>query len=287
MYFSRAASFAPLRELFLAFFLRQSTCLQPRDATGLAADPGAASGDSVKQLKISRKGAKSAEKISNSCLLARFASFAPLREIFLALLFAAPAYADTVFEHPAGAAQLERDLAPVAATLRQARTLRGAYSQSKTLHELPNPLLADGTYLFVKDTGIVWRTVRPFASELVITRNQIVSRDAGGGTLRIGADQQPGIRTVSGLFFAVFALDFATLETMFDLYSVHDGGRWRLGLKPKVAAGTIGEIVVSGARYVERVRMQDRNGDLTDVRLRASVAARAPASAQDLAAFSK
>lgn len=186
----------------------------------------------------------------------------------LALCAAGGATAGTVFDHPADRAQLERDLAPAIATLRDARVLRGAYAQEKRLHELPRPLSAEGTFLFARGIGIAWRTVKPFESELVITEREIVQRDSGGTTLRLSAEQQPGVRTVAAVFAAVFALDFDALQAMFELHSRRSGAGWELGLRPRAGmAGAIREITVVGARHVERVRLSDTHGDVTDIRL--------------------
>lgn len=202
--------------------------------------------------------------------------------LLAALAAAGPAAGatDPVFDHPADRAQLERDLAPAIATLRAARVLRGAYAQEKRLHELPRPLLADGTFLFARGVGIAWRTVRPFESELVITDREIVQRDSGGVALRLSAEQQPGVRTVAGVFAAVFALDFDALQSLFDLYSRRSGAGWELGLRPRPGmAGAIRQITVGGRQHVERVRLSDTRGDETDIRLRDT-----SVSAEDLSA---
>jgi hypothetical protein len=198
-----------------------------------------------------------------------------------------PAFADTasrdsIFDHPADAAQLARDLSPALGTVRGARTLRGTYVQKKRLHELPHPLVAEGTFLFVRDLGIAWRTEKPFPSELVITANDILQRDGGNTTMRISADRQPGVRTVAAVFFAVFALDFDALANNFELYSRGAGDgpgskRWQLGLKPRgKQAGAVREIVVSGRTQVEDVHLAEANGDTTDLSLKGKPSADAP-----------
>jgi hypothetical protein len=229
--------------------------------------------------------------------------------LFVAVCFAASplgtAAADTVFDHPADAAQLARDLAPAIATLRDARTLRGTYTQKKILHEVPRPLLAEGTFLFARDVGIAWRTVKPFSSELVITRRAILQRDRGGASSQLSAERQPAVRTVAEVFFAVFALDFAALEPLFELYSrraaaapgASAGGLkvfsmtpaagWELGLRPKAGlGGAIRQITVGGRRHVERVWLSEVSGDEADIRLRDTVASGEALSAEEQQRFS-
>lgn len=177
----------------------------------------------------------------------------------------ASASAETVFAHPADAARIRAALGPVTARLAGARSISGPYSQKKYLRELPKPLLAGGNFTFVRDRGITWRTTTPFASELIIERDALVQRDANGQEIRIDAAQQPAVRMVARIFFAVFSLDFAELEQLFTLSLQQDGGGWQLGLQPKQASGTIDAIVVSGHSEVERVRLLERGGDRTEI----------------------
>lgn len=183
---------------------------------------------------------------------------------------------DTVFDHPASAARIEQDLKAVTTTLRQAQTLRGRYTQTRRLHEIPKPLLARGRFVFVRDLGIAWLTQTPFASELVITRDAITQRD-GGSVTRLSTEQQPGVRAVASVFFAVFALDFKTLEGLFDLSSRRTGQGWELGMKPRAGTGdAISGIVVSGRAQVDGVVLTDKSGDVTEIRMTEAVASPAP-----------
>lgn len=201
------------------------------------------------------------------------------------LFFSAPAWADTVFDHPATPETFARDLREATATLKDARTLRGAYVQDKALAGVPHPLHAEGQFLFVRDLGIAWRTTLPFDSELVITGGDILQRENGQVSMRLSAAQQPAVRIVADIFSAVFALDFDRLSANFELYSRRVGRGWELGLKPRAAQGPLKQIVVSGGKRVERVRVSDANGDETDIRLRTGTISKDAPTAADLARF--
>lgn len=191
-----------------------------------------------------------------------------------------------VFSHPATPAALAQQLSAATRGLQEAQTLRGGYLQQKTLQGLPRPLEAEGTFLFVRGTGIAWRTARPFESELVITPTDIIQREGGRVSLHLAAARQPSVRVVSDIFTAVFALDFAALAARFDLFgrTVRDG--WELGLRPRAGqGGALKHIVVSGRAQVERVRVSDSNGDETDIRLRGTTLSAAAPAADELKRF--
>lgn len=212
-----------------------------------------------------------------------------LRSLLLfALLATLPgaANAATVFDQRADAQSLSVALAPVIKDLQSAQTLRGRYQQRKTMRELPRPLLADGSFLFVRDLGLVWRTETPFVSELIITRDALVHRDGGGASVRVGVEQQPAIRMVGSIFFAVFSLDFATLERLFRLSGgAQSGGGWAIGLQPLQNAGSMRDIEVRGAAQVQRVILHETGGDVTEIELRDTVASTTPATAAERALF--
>ncbi|MGH8444611.1 MAG: hypothetical protein ACREVL_05050, partial [Solimonas sp.] len=121
---------------------------------------------------------------------------------------------EMVFAHPADAATIRAALGPLTRELAAARTLSGPYTQKKTLRELPQPLASAGDFLFVREVGVAWRTLTPFPSELIVTRDALVQRD-GGSSTRVAAGQQPAVRMVARIFFAVFSLDFAQLSELF------------------------------------------------------------------------
>jgi hypothetical protein len=219
----------------------------------------------------------------------RFAAALMLSFVFAgaasAATVASPKAAGSVFDHRATAADVTRALGDATRALQKAQTLRGNYTQSKTLQGVPKPLLAEGTFLFVRDRGIAWRTEKPFESELVITDSDIIQREGGRVSMRLSASQQPAVRVIAGIFASVFALDFAALEERFDLYCRKTAGGWELGLRPRGDSGALRQIVVSGRAQVERVRVADTHGDETDIRLRDTVVSAQAPAADELGRF--
>lgn len=211
--------------------------------------------------------------------------------LLFAVFFAAPSWSagaartDVVFDHAATARSFARDLREATLALKGAKTLRGQYSQDKRLTGVPHPLHAEGRFLFVRDLGIAWETTAPFESELVITGSDILQRENGRVSMHMSAAQQPAVHIVAEIFSAVFALDFERLSANFELYSRSKGRGWELGLKPRQPNGTLKQIVVSGAKQVERVRVSDANGDETDIRLRATVVSSVAPAPEELKRF--
>lgn len=207
----------------------------------------------------------------------------------LLALVAAPAVAapaSSVFDHPTTAPALAQQLSGATQGLRDAQSLSGSYVQLKQLAGVPRPLEASGTFLFVRGRGIAWRTTQPFETELIITATDIIQREGGRVALHLSAARQPSVRVVADIFAAVFALDFQALAARFELFGRRVGSGWEVGLRPRAAGGGgPKQIVVSGRNQVARVRVLDRNGDKTDIRLRDTELSAAVPAADELKRF--
>ena len=196
------------------------------------------------------------------------------RRGLLALLLAATpgiatsgAAADPVFSHPAKAPELVQLTRATAQSLTKARAVRGKFVQRRYLADLARPLESSGKFLFARDAGIEWHTELPFDSQFLMAESGITQRDEGGVTLSIKASEQPALAVVSRVFFALFALDLDALSHDFELYGEPRGSGWVLGLKPR--AGALGSVfrqaIVSGDASVERVVLEDGNGDRSEI----------------------
>jgi outer membrane lipoprotein-sorting protein len=182
----------------------------------------------------------------------------------------APGIADTVFTHPATAAQLAVLTRATAHSLESAKVVRGHFVQRRYLADLAQPLQSTGSFLFARQAGIEWHTEQPFDSQFLLTDSGITQRDEGGVSLRIQASEQPALAVVSRVFFALFALDIDALSHDFELFGEARGTGWVLGLKPRAEAlgSVFRHAVVSGGASVDRVVLEDGNGDRSEIDLR-------------------
>ncbi len=192
------------------------------------------------------------------------------------------------FAHPAtGEALLRSTLARPAAQLVKAQVLKGRFTHSKHLSEIPQPLVATGEFVFARDLGVYWHTRQPFDSVVVLTPRGIVQRDEGAQTLQLSADEQPAVRVIASLFLAMFTLDVTSLSRNFDLYGLSQGERWIIGLKPRASAiaSFFRQATVTGSNDVEQVVLTDAHGDRTVIDLSAIDYADAAAGADVRALF--
>lgn len=162
------------------------------------------------------------------------------------------------------------DLNLVRERVAQVPVLRGEFEQEKRISGFKNPLRSQGSFLLARDKGVVWTTAKPFPSEVVLTRDRILSRQRDGSTrTEMDARQQPALRSVNLMMFALMSGDVEALSSRFDIQVQAQGkDGWQMTLRPKpgALARSFKSIVLNGDRYVRQVEIAEANGDGTQLR---------------------
>jgi hypothetical protein len=211
--------------------------------------------------------------------------------LWLAALFVAPAAfcapPDPFAQPVTDEAQLRAALSRPAAKLAKAQVLKGRFTHSKHLSEIPRPLIATGEFVFVRDLGVYWHTQQPFDSVVVLTGSGLVQRDGGEPALRVNSDEQPAVRVIANIFMALFTLDVGILARDFDLYGGKVTSGWQVGLKPRhrSIASVFAQATVAGADDVQQVVLTDAHGDRTVIDLAGITYSDAPPAADLRALF--
>ncbi len=179
----------------------------------------------------------------------------------------------------AAAAMAADPLAQVRTQVAQVPLLRGEFVQEKRVAGFKNPLRSNGRFLLARDNGVLWTTTAPFPSEIVITQDRILSRQRDGSRrVEVDGKQQPGLRSVNAMMFALMSGDMKALTSAFEVKEEPAAGGWKLTLVPRSRqlAQAFASVRLAGDRFVREVELREANGDLT--RLRFSGMSEAPAT---------
>lgn len=162
------------------------------------------------------------------------------------------------------------DLSLVQQRVAKVEVLRGGFEQDKRIAGFKNPLRSQGRFLVARGKGVVWTTLKPFPSEVVITGDRILSRQRDGSSrVEVDAREQPALRSVNAMMFALVSGDVAALSARFNTQvQAKPGNAWTLSLTPKSAAlaKAFTRIVLDGDSYVREVVIEEANGDRTHLR---------------------
>jgi outer membrane lipoprotein-sorting protein len=169
--------------------------------------------------------------------------------------------APAVFAQPLSADTQEAFTA-VTKRLAQHKVVRAEYTQSKTIKALKKPLVSSGAFLYTLDNGVVWTTIEPAPSVLVVTE-QGIRQQQGGKWKSIRGSSAAG--RFSEMLLAVFSGDTEALAKGFNLFFSQTDQGWSIGLRPKDRrmAKVVDYLLIAGQDLVDTFTMVQKNGDST------------------------
>ena len=190
--------------------------------------------------------------------LSRF--FPPQRLFALACLFA------SMFAHAAPGNDPSVDA--ITRSVARPDVLRGQFTQEKRVSGFSNPLRSQGRFVVARQHGVIWTTLKPFPSEVVVTADRILSRQRDGSTrVELDARQQPAMRSVNAIMFALMSGDVQALSAQFTVTAQREAQGWTLHLVPKSAmlAKAFQGLTLHGDRFVREVEIIEANQDRTRI----------------------
>jgi len=162
-----------------------------------------------------------------------------------------------------GAAPVDK----IQSMLARPKILCGRFDQRKQLVGLKNPISSSGRFCVVADKGVLWRTLQPFPNTLKITRDEIIQLSGERVALRMDARQEPAVRMINSVLFALLAGDFEPLEKIFEIDGAVHEKSWGVKLKPRDAGfgKAISAISLDGGVYVRSIVISEASGDRTEI----------------------
>ena len=210
-------------------------------------------------------------------------SFACLTRVF-ALALCVLALSATAQPSEPAAQEL---LTQVRQRVHDAPVVRGGFEQHKTVKGFKQPLRSSGDFIVARGQGIVWHVIKPFESTLVVRPNSLQSRGSDGKlNTQMRAQDEPVLRTVNAMLFAVMSANLAELPQHFDVTGQVAAKGWSLHLVPRdpTLAQWLSAVDLQGNQFVQEVRLQEARGDASVIRILAPVAENA-LRPQDAAQF--
>jgi outer membrane lipoprotein carrier protein LolA len=157
--------------------------------------------------------------------------------------------------------------AKIQSMLAKPKVLCGRFDQTKQLVGLKKPVKSTGRFCVVAEKGVLWRSERPFANTIKLTRDEIIQLQGERVTMRLDAKKEPTVRVINSVLFALLAGDLDQLEKLFDIDGEVNHQSWRVTLKARAPAlaRAIGAITLDGAEYVKNIGIDEASGDRTRI----------------------
>jgi hypothetical protein len=151
----------------------------------------------------------------------------------------------------------------ICAILARHPTVKGVFTQKKTLARLNRDLVSSGNFIIDANLGIVWETLFPFPSTMAVGRDYVVQSVPGGAKKKLEAAGNDTFLRLSETLSAVFTGDARKLLENFKNYFKETGGAWTLGLVPRESAirSFAAAITMSGDSVIRYIVVHEQNGD--------------------------
>jgi len=148
--------------------------------------------------------------------------------------------------------------------------VRAHFSQTRTIKGMPQPLRSAGQMLIARDQGLLWDQTSPFPMQLLLDDKRMVQSINGQPPQTITAENNPQMFQFNHLLRALFQADRKVLEENFRVEFADLGdGRWTLRLTPITTPldKIFATIDLGGKAYLESIKLNDKQGDSTDITL--------------------
>jgi len=150
------------------------------------------------------------------------------------------------------------------ANLAQRPIIKGNFVQEKYLSRLDRSLMSSGNFIITAEKGMVWETLQPFPSTMIMGKNFIMQSRPDGRKSVLSAQGNETFTQMTDVISSVFSGQIQGLLENFEIYFSGSVSNWNMGLIPKnsVFASFVMKITMSGDVSIRSIRLFEQNGDI-------------------------
>lgn len=167
-----------------------------------------------------------------------------LKTLLLFFLLSGQSYADDV-------------LIQITARLANKPITQGDFHQQKHLKVLHKPLISSGTFTYHQSKGVIWKTLTPVASLLLVNESRLLT----------GQGEQAVPAAFGKVFKAMLGGDLAALTDGFSVTGTDQKTSWQLELTPKdeMLKKIISTMALSGDTELRHLEIREAGGNITSI----------------------
>jgi outer membrane lipoprotein-sorting protein len=151
----------------------------------------------------------------------------------------------------------EAVLTEISARLAKTPIAQGDFHQQKHLKVLHKPLISTGTFTYHQNKGVIWKTLTPVASLLLVNESKLLT----------GQGEQAVPAAFGKVFKAMLGGDLAMLTDGFNIIGTDQKTSWQLELTPKddMLKKVISTMVLSGDTELRELEIREAGGNVTHI----------------------
>jgi outer membrane lipoprotein-sorting protein len=148
-------------------------------------------------------------------------------------------------------------LTQITARLAKTEITQGDFQQEKRIKVLRKPLISTGTFAYHQSKGVIWKTLTPVASLLLVNDTRLLT---GQGEKAVPA-------AFGKVFKAMLGGDLEELSNGFSITGSDQKTSWQIELKPKdeLVKKIISSFVLSGDNELRMLEIQEAGGNMTRI----------------------
>ena len=149
-------------------------------------------------------------------------------------------------------------LTQITAHLAKSEITQGDFQQEKRLKVLRKPLISTGTFTYHQSKGVIWKTLTPVASLLLVNDTRLLTSQG----------EQAVPSAFGKVFNAMLGGDLSQLSDGFSMSGSDQETSWQIELKPKdeLLKKVINSIVLSGDNELRLLEIQESGGNTTIIK---------------------
>ena len=151
----------------------------------------------------------------------------------------------------------EAVLTEIAERLAKTPIAQGDFHQQKHLKVLHKPLISTGTFTYDQNKGVIWKTLTPVASLLLVNESRLLT----------GQGEQAVPAAFGKVFKAMLGADISALTEGFSVNATDQKSSWQLELTPKddMLKKIISTMVLSGDTELRALEIREAGGNFTRI----------------------
>lgn len=141
------------------------------------------------------------------------------------------------------------------------------FVQTKEIQALSRPLVSSGKIWLSPNDELVWQTLVPIKSTLVISASGL--RQYNKNDILQTEISLPVAQDLANIFLSILSSDFAALEQSFETSLHCNDNSWQLALKPfeSEIENFLTSISIEGSDILQVIAFQEKRGDHTEIKL--------------------
>jgi len=142
--------------------------------------------------------------------------------------------------------------------------VKGNFIQEKFLKSFNRSLISSGNFIIATEQGMVWETLKPFPSTMILGKDFIIQSRPDGRKSVLSAQGNETFTQMADVISSVFSGQIQKLLENFEVYFLGSISSWNMGLLPRdsILASFVAKIAMSGDTAIRSIRMFEENGDI-------------------------